>query len=77
MNHLVLSISPKGSGRIFRQSSLVCKLVWAIWAYCLGAPLSEEFDFDFESHVQVPSMPPTPLHSTKDWFRDMKMIGSA
>jgi hypothetical protein len=50
-------------------------LAWATWAYCLGAPPPKEFDFDFESPRQVPSMPPPPLHSTKEWFREMKMIG--
>ena len=49
-------------------------LPWATWAYCLGAPAPDEFKFNFESPQQVPSMPPPPLHSTKEWFRDMEFI---
>ena len=49
-------------------------LTWAIWTYCLGAPAPNEFTFEFESPQQVPSMPPPPLHNTKEWFWDMKMI---
>ena len=49
-------------------------LTWAIWAYCLGAPAPDEFTFEFKSPQQAASMPPPPLHNTKEWFWDMKMI---
>ena len=49
-------------------------LTWATWAYCLGAPAPEGFTFEIESAHQVASMPPPPLHSTKEWFREMKII---
>ena len=52
-------------------------LTWATWAYCLGASAPDEFKFNFESPQQVPSMPPPPLHNTKEWFWDMKMIWGA
>ena len=52
-------------------------LTWATWAYCLGAPAPDEFKFNFESPQQVPSMPPLPLHNTKEWFRDMEIIWGA
>ena len=52
-------------------------LTWATWAYCLGAPAPEGFTFEIESAHQVASMPPPPLHSTKEWFREMKIIWGA
>jgi len=52
-------------------------LTWALWAYCLGAPAPDEFTFNFESPHQVASMPPPPLHNTKEWYRDMEIIWGA
>ena len=49
-------------------------LTWATWTYCLGAPAPKGFTFEIESAHQVASMPPPPLHSTKGWFREMKII---
>ena len=49
-------------------------LTWSLWAYCLGAPAPDEFTFNFESPHQVASMPPPPLHNTREWFREMKII---
>ena len=52
-------------------------LTWATWAYCLGAPAPEGFTFEIESAHQVASMPPPPLHNTKEWYRDMEIIWGA
>lgn len=52
-------------------------LTWAIWAYCLGAPPSEDCTFNFESPHQVASMPPPPWHNTKEWYLEMEIIWDA